>query len=593
MSWVSTLISTGPWPLQAAFWVIAVTLLWLVTSIPAYLVLPSLRRAHAAVSALAQRLWASIATRIGTADSAMDEELSTFAEQQRLVIVRQAHLSAFQASAAKVLEPVQRITADLTSALSEARAVEVALPAPADGGTRASDVPSPSISSVDANDFASVRIAGFLLPVFLGMLLALIAVNTGMLGQILKDLGLVPPTIMLFGVPLARLFAAFLTGIEASTGLLYGWRGVRTEPIPGMPRRIDGMRWFALAAAVAFGVVEGFFYSRIAGSTESVSFAWITLSQQGIFFGWGVVLVLLLFGLGDACFEAFVAVVKGHSVSAFRRALTRAEKRARRLHSDSSKLGILAESTRRNLQDIRELLSARGDMHPLVAAIENLQHDLRRLREETPDWTSPQAAVAARAEARSLRNRIGVWLIVAVFAIAAFVLAVFMALSWVSPRWSVELRIAVAAGIAAVLCAAGFLMDNKTSFFVDRAGSLTQVSPMTSGRMATAVTMAVVAIVMVATPLSAVRPTLNSLGTWMFAMIGGAAVVLACRELGGALSITLLLVRRGLQAVGFMTLRIFCFISTVLSWLVGCLAWLIRLVAEPMVRFRGEPDALA
>lgn len=361
MTALNDFLREAPWPVAAGVWILLLMALWLVAAIPAYLLLPSLWRAYAAMSAAAARIWSDLRTRWTAADAAVDDEVKGLAERNQLLVVQDKHLAAWQASASKVLGPVNRLLTDLGSTLADAAALRDGLHFEQEHsnetGTQAEDR-----RAATAQRFAHVRVARWVLPLFTIVLLALIVINTGMLGEILAGLGLVSPALTLAGIPIFRLVAAFLTLIESATGIAFAWAGLQNEPLAGMPRRISVARVLTVVAAVGFGIIEGFFYSRIAaGSGVSVTpFAGLTLTQEQIFFGWGFLLVMFLFAFGDMCLEAAILVIKGHSVTAYRRALTR-------LRHIAAGLGALSQTVRRHISEIRSNLPEASDLNPIGA----------------------------------------------------------------------------------------------------------------------------------------------------------------------------------------------------------------------------------
>src|SRR5207253_3403867 len=128
------------------------------------------------------------------------------------------------------------------------------------------------------------------------ILVALISVNTGMLGQILRDIGFIPHDLIYFGVPLYLVFAFILTLAEAGLGYVH----TAGRPAPDEPSRVAAWPVIASCFAVVIACVEGFFYSQVAPSRESLVDLPIgyQIRQGTLFFLWGATLVLVLFGLG-------------------------------------------------------------------------------------------------------------------------------------------------------------------------------------------------------------------------------------------------------------------------------------------------------
>src|SRR5260370_1467053 len=95
---------------------------------------------------------------------------------------------------------------------------------------------APAFPNIPASDQLSVqhgslRTAKVRLFVSTAILIALITVNTGMLGQILRDLGFIPHDLVYFGVPLYLVFAFILTLPEAGLGSVH----TTVRPTPDEP----------------------------------------------------------------------------------------------------------------------------------------------------------------------------------------------------------------------------------------------------------------------------------------------------------------------------------------------------------------------
>src|SRR5260370_12841144 len=160
---------------------------------------------------------------------------------------------------------------------------------------------APAFPNIPASDQLSVqhgslRTAKVRLFVSSVILFALISVNTGMLGQILRDLGFIPHDLVYFGVPLYLVFAFILTLAEAGLGYVH----TTGRPSPDEPSRVAVWPAIAVCFAVVIACVEGFFYSQVAPSRASLVDLPIgfQIKQGTLFFLWGATLVLVLFALG-------------------------------------------------------------------------------------------------------------------------------------------------------------------------------------------------------------------------------------------------------------------------------------------------------
>src|SRR5207237_3418907 len=379
---------------------------------------------------------------------------------------------------------------------------------------------------------------------------------------------IVPPAIVLFGIPLFRIFASFLTLIEASTGLLFGWLGLHNEPALGMPRKLSVGRLLTATAAVGVGVVEGCFYSRIAaGSGERFTLIdGLSLSFEQIFFGWGFLLVMALFGLGEAAFQALITVISGTAVKAYERAVKRAKVQTALLRQESAALESAAACVRRQAADIQTQMCVRSDLNPVQASLEALRQELRRLADQPPSWADAKEIRVNSSRAVSwLRSRVSIWLVVSLIALTGFVVTSTFTLGWMFPQWRDGLAIAVAMSFGLLLCISGLLAVPKEKYVRDVAGTLVPFFPATSVSVAAALPLVLVVAVLAVIPLTSRGRPSAALAGWLFAVVGGAAVIFACREIGGALPVAALQIWRIVQFFGLAVALLWCCLVQLLA----------------------------
>src|SRR5262249_26081007 len=133
--------------------------------------------------------------------------------------------------------------------------------------------------------------------------LGCIAVNVGMLQQIIEGIGLIPPDKQYFGVALSTVLAGLITVVETGVGFFLGAAYSHATHQEG--RRLTSGVIVSSGLAGAMALVEGFFYSQIAASpsgpqqTFHIPFIDARMTQEDLFFIWGAALVtsLMLFGL--------------------------------------------------------------------------------------------------------------------------------------------------------------------------------------------------------------------------------------------------------------------------------------------------------
>jgi hypothetical protein len=180
------------------------------------------------------------------------------------------------------------------------------------------EIPSPERGIAES---ASSRLA-WLYVVCGGILLvALMVVNTGMLSQILRELAIVPAAIRFGDIPLYFVFAFLLTLVEAGIGFLHGALS-HTDGAEGVPRPLKVSALGTLSAAIAIAFVEGFFYSQVGDPKRVFALTdWLSARHDQIFFIWGTVLVMLLFGLGHVLIRSAQTIRSAGAADHFRRQL--------------------------------------------------------------------------------------------------------------------------------------------------------------------------------------------------------------------------------------------------------------------------------
>jgi hypothetical protein len=151
---------------------------------------------------------------------------------------------------------------------------------------------------------AGVRRARIHLVVSTILLACLTAIHTGMLSQIFGHLNFFPRSLELHRGELRYVFAAVLTLAEAGIGFLYGVLSDRDPQRCNSERRFTVAPLRALLLGGVMALFEGSFYDLI-GRDKGLS-VFLDIPFEWVFFAWGVVLVMTLFGLSSVCYRALV-----------------------------------------------------------------------------------------------------------------------------------------------------------------------------------------------------------------------------------------------------------------------------------------------
>lgn len=303
---------------------------------------------------------------------------------------------------------------------------------------------------------ATLRIAWMKLILSGTILFGLMLVNTGMLSQILRDLGVVPATITFLGIPLSYVFAFILTLVEAGLGVAHG--ATREKE----PDKLFGWSAFMIVFAFILACVEGFFYSRVAPSTGvfTVPFISYNMPQANLFFLWGFVLVMTLFSLGSISFEAGSTVVRGTKSGTLRREI-------RKLSKAHERYTISVEASRKNLDEAKKVVSdidnvIYGPATNCESVREQLDFvlvELKRLRGETPEWAQEEDEKLTRSEVYQLAQTGGIWLIFTLLGIGAVTLTGLKSFEAFYPNLSRAILWIMAVGQAVVFLGIGFLFS--------------------------------------------------------------------------------------------------------------------------------------
>jgi hypothetical protein len=315
------------------------------------------------------------------------------------------------------------------------------------------------------------------------ILIALISVNTGMLGQILRDLGFIPHDLSYFGIPLYLVFAFMLTLVEAGLGYVH----TAGRPTPDEASRIALWPLIASCFAVVMACVEGFFYSQVAPSRNSLVDLPIgqQIKQGTLFFLWGATLVLVLFGLGAIWSASLERIAKSADHLP---ALTR------RLWRYREKYDAACAGAGKGAGRLREEVEAmRRDLQASAQETTSLVASLAELRESATS-ENPEDAAAPRqlttAEAHHFTSLAGMWFMLtflSLFIVTASGLYAFVPYIGIRAAWLVSVGLAACFLILGLLLPRGeLLLDGTRNRRLIVSGALL--------RRKTAVTLAVIVL---------------------------------------------------------------------------------------------------
>ena len=448
-----------PWAKPAVAWLLFATIILIVSTLPAYLVLlPIARIIRGRFSEFADWLSEVSVRHSEESQKTREHALDLYTSDHLLMHLVTAGKTTWGRAVSEAMQTADQIRKAVSAATSSADHLIAELPAIHDklkslDTIVPKDLPSVGDPSALQADIFRLRVARTQFAGAAFLVLALVAVNTGMLSQILG--GLISQSIVVFGIPLYYLFAALITTVESGLGYAHG---VFSESEVDATPRIS----FSAIAMTGFGIgialVEGFFYSRIhpnRADTVTIPFVNYTIAQSDIYFMWGFLLVMSLFSLGLITYRARVKMLKQTSSAVLKGELVKLKRNltdwAEALHSTIS----LAEKAQQQTKEQLKNPSAKLGLE----AIQNLINQLPNIEE--PSWTQNTRIPLGKAELRSLVVRAGAWFVIALLAALVFVVCSTISLGIVVSALPLPLGATIGLGLATLMFVAGLLAGNN------------------------------------------------------------------------------------------------------------------------------------
>jgi hypothetical protein len=452
-----------PWLPPLSAWLVAILAVLALLSIPAYFVLyPISTNVRRGISSFLARFCtrqASAREDRRRSAAALVEELrsdsgiSYLAERNNRL---EAALGSLTMSISSVKSQLNRIL-DLPMSLER---IANRFPTTQDMGVVFPDVPS---SDQIANQRGSLRIAKVRLVVSTLILIALISVNTGMLGQILRELGFIPHDLAYAGIPLYLVFALLLTVAEAGLGYVH----TAGRPGPDDPPGVAIWPVFAVGLAFVIAGVEGFFYSQVAPRGEALVNLPIgfPIKQETLFFLWGAGLVLILFMLGMIWSTSLERIARSRDdfPALVRQFSEQREKFAAASESIARNAGRLKEHS----EGVREVVrSLAPEITSIVTTASQARNDIAAT--ESADRRLPRELSAA--EAYQFIYMSGIWFTLTFLGIVLITMSCLYALGFTFPRLQGTAATAIAAGVGAAFVILGMLLP-RGELLLDGSGT--------------------------------------------------------------------------------------------------------------------------
>jgi len=406
-----------PWLKPVLAWCLAALLVFLLLTGPAYLLFPFVRRLREELRAYREGL----RNRHSEARATREASCQKLAEDcQKLHSLRQLTIrnSLLQEMLKPLLRSFKRLDRTLSRLVRRFGGIGKALPR-LEGLLKEPSVPAfadlPSAENL-LEEVRELRIARGTIAVACLFLAILIPLNTAMLSQILRDLGFIPVSLMVLGVPLYVIVAVGLTVFEASVGAIHVFLRPESE---------DRFHLATIASLCLFLIVafmEGQFYSQVAPQRDLIVEFPIAMKQGTQYFLWGFGIIGGLSLMGLMWFYALRALLRGNALTELKRSLHRLR------NEQNTHLGAVGQAAgeigkaKAGAEEAGRLVASDNDKAEAVrSTVEQLSKQIEVMREQPPDWALAGEKELGAADVQSLADQAGFWATLALVAVAVLI----------------------------------------------------------------------------------------------------------------------------------------------------------------------------
>lgn len=597
-SFVELLFEQVPWLKPVLAWSIALLVVVLVLTVPSYFIfLPFARRVRQELRDFIERIRDAMHLARTTREREIDDVIDRLRDQSSLKRLDASNRALLDRTLERLSHRLRLLARALERTAKSFYGINKLLTKCVDRLERVVSVgqtgfhPLPSAAELESQ-VERTRIAWGRLVISALLLVAIVAVNTGMLGQIIRDLGFIPATLMFLGVPLYWVFALLLTVFEAGLGFIHA----ATKSSPEDPNKIRAWPIIAVLLALTIATVEGFFYSQVAPSkdaTVEIPLIGYQMKQANLFFLWGVALVSGLFGLGSTWYEAFETVRRGNALMALRHRLQQLKReqehaleRMEGARAAFDRARAMADETRRILdQDAPSAISAR-------TAVQQLSEQVDSMRQDAPEWAMAQERNVSRADVDHLAAQAIMWTVASLAAGFILVFTGYETISYLLGRLPVALCVAIALAQVVVFFGAGLLYRGGEVFLMGGGSQREIVSAPILSRASAICLLTVITITYIFVILSVRIPTYQQ-AVWVISFLLGLFLMAAAYHFGPLLTLSRVCVKRVAGAIAAAG-------SWVLLAIIRCACAAIAVVeqffyflATPILVLRREAPAVA
>jgi hypothetical protein len=585
-----SIFSEAPWLKSFLAWTVACALVVAMCTLPAYYLLLRLtQRLRRELSLHLRRVRDRHAQQRAARSAAEQTYLDQYASDRLLRHLDTTSERLWARTKTTLIEPARDIQRRLASVMSGVAGFTKALPdvherlrGITDGLARDFQPTTGEAGLTQAT--GNVRVARLALATSSFLLIAIITVNTGMLSQIVRDLGFIPASLAFLGIPLFWILALLITCVESGLGAIHGI--LSDSDMGDEDRKIRFGPLLAAVGAVGVACVEGFFYSRInPNRSETVTIPLIsyTLPQTDLFFLWGFLLVMTLFGLGLICYRMAAKVLRGTALSALRkqlRALTRDTTHWSTALRQAEAIATTARAAVAGGQTTTESKLFAAD------AVERLLSELQTLVQTRPPWVSVLETALGVSEVRHLARHCLLWLVLAIATIGIAIATGIATFGRIVPEAATA--IAVAIGQAALCATAGLLLGWGET--VVQGPDWQKVMAPAWGRGAGLVLTGVLTFAELA--LLRTAYTAGIMPLWISNLFVCLVVIAVCYQLVSLLGLSGLWAQRALHLTMSLGEAAYRSLIVLLLFVTGALFYISAILAGPFLVLKGHPADL-
>jgi len=403
-SFLDSLLQRVSQPGSVPAYLVGVLLLLVLLALLAYVLVSVLRRIDSSLVTYLDILRARHAAAREGREKRLQELVDQFRESNSLRAVTASVYGLWRKTLSRIVSDLDTLTvalADVPASLDRVSTNLQRVAARLDSVVASQREAEPSREDSTAG-FRVVRVAWAELIIATFLLVAVVPVNMGMLGLIIRDLGFIPASFQFAGVPLYSIFAALITVVEWSVGFLYSSFRHSERDNSGKIRLAPPL---CALLALAFACVEGFFYSRIApGKEQMFTFPFVNyeVPYSAMFFSWGFAFVWVLFGLGALWHRSLNAVLQNTPIH-----LQQAAARAEKVLRNAQRQAEATQAALHRVEQGTDKPEQPSNAERAVNVIETLREDLSNLEKDPPKWAHAHTYDLTRTDVQEQALRSG------------------------------------------------------------------------------------------------------------------------------------------------------------------------------------------